>query len=57
MKYSLMTHMIDREIKLKKPTFIHLLIMKDMGYQGQPPTLGRRSRFSGPMECPWKTAP
>ena len=39
MKYSLMTHMIDKEIKLKKPTFIHILIMKDMGYTGEDPTL------------------
>ncbi len=45
MKYSLMTHMIDREIKLKKPTFIHLLIMKDMGYQGQAPTLEEAFAF------------
>lgn len=45
MKYSLMTHMIDKEIKLKKPTFIHLLIMKHMGYEGPEPTLEEALEF------------
>lgn len=34
MKYSLMSLEIDRELHLKKPNFIHRLILKDMGYDG-----------------------
>ena len=45
MKYSLMSHMIDEEVKLKKPTLIHKLIMQDMGYQGPEPTLEEAFAF------------
>ena len=45
MKYSLMSHMIDQEIKLKKPTFIHKLILRDLGYQGADPTLEEAFAF------------
>ena len=45
MKYSLMSHMIDQEIKLKKPTFIHRLILRDMGYTGEDPTLEEAFAF------------
>ena len=35
MKYSLMTLMIDQEIKITKPSFIHKMILHDMGYDGE----------------------
>ena len=34
MKYSLMSLMIDKELKIKKPSFIQMLIMRSMGYEG-----------------------
>ncbi len=39
MKYSLMSLMIDREIRIKKPSFIQILIMRSMGYDGAEPTV------------------
>ena len=37
MKYSLMTLMIQDEIKVKKPSFIQKIIMRSMGYDGPEP--------------------
>ena len=34
MKYSLMSHMIDSELKYTKPSFIHKMILNDLGYAG-----------------------
>lgn len=37
MKYSLMSLMIDQELKIKKPSFIQVIIMRSMGYEGPEP--------------------
>ena len=37
MKYSLMSLMIDQELKIKKPSFIQVIIMRSMGYDGPEP--------------------
>lgn len=34
MKYSLMSLMIDSQLKITKPNFIHMTMAKDMGYEG-----------------------
>ena len=39
MKYSLMSLMVDTELKLEKPNFIHMAILNDMGYEGKDPTI------------------
>lgn len=38
MKYSLMSLMIDKELTIKKPSFIQVLMMRGMGYEGPKPT-------------------
>lgn len=45
MKYSLMSLMIDKELKIKKPSFIQVLIMRNMGYQGPEPTVDEMFAF------------
>ena len=45
MKYSLMSLMIDKELKIKKPSFIQMLIMRSMGYQGPEPTVDEMFEF------------
>lgn len=37
MKYSLMSLMIDQELKIQKPSFIQKIIMRQMGYTGPDP--------------------
>lgn len=37
MKYNLMSLMIDQELKIKKPSFIQVIIMRSMGYEGPEP--------------------
>jgi len=37
MKYSLMSLMIGDELKIKKPSFIQVIIMRSMGYEGPDP--------------------
>lgn len=45
MKFSLMSLMIDKELKIKKPSFIQVLIMRKMGYDGPEPTAEEMFRF------------
>ena len=39
MKYSLMSLMVNDELKVKKPNFIHMTMMKEFGYEGENPTV------------------
>ena len=45
MKYSLMSLMIDQEVKIKKPNFIQMIIMRSMGYDGPEPSVEEMFRF------------
>ena len=45
MKYSLMSLMIDRELKIRKPSFIQMLILRSMGYEGPEPSVEEMFAF------------
>lgn len=45
MKYSLMSLMIDKELTIKKPSFIQILMMRGMGYDGPEPTAEEMFHF------------
>lgn len=45
MKYSLMSLMIDKELKIKKPSFIQMIILRAMGYEGPEPTVEEMFAF------------
>lgn len=54
MKYSMMSLMVDSEIKLKKPSFIHMAILGSLGYQGQNPTIDEALEFINAHGIPMK---
>ncbi len=54
MKYSLMSLMVDTELKLMKPNFIHMSILKDMGYEGNDPTIDEVFEFLNAHGVPMK---
>lgn len=45
MKYSLMSHMIDSELKYSKPSFIHKMILNDLGYSGDYSDIDEAMKF------------
>lgn len=54
MKYSLMSLMVDTELKLMKPNFIHMSILNDMGYEGKDPTIDEVFEFLNAHGVPMK---
>lgn len=45
MKYSLMSLMMDQELKVSKPSFIHVAMAKELGYDGDMTSLDDMFRF------------
>lgn len=45
MKYSLMSLMVSDELKVTKPNFIHMAMLKDLGYEGENPTIEEAFEF------------
>ena len=54
MKYSLMSLMVDPEIRLSRPSFIHMAILNGMGYQGENPTIEEALEFINAHGIPMK---
>lgn len=54
MKYSLMSLMVDTELKLEKPNFIHMAILNDMGYEGKDPTIDEVFEYLNAHGVPMK---
>ena len=54
MKYSLMSLMIDKALKVTKPSFIHRLILNDLGYQGEVHDIEEMFRFFQDHGIPMK---
>ena len=54
MKYSLMSLMIDQELKVTKPSFIHKMILRDLGYEGEVQDIGEMFRFFQDHGIPMK---
>ena len=54
MKYSLMSLMIDQEIKITKPSFIHKMILHDLGYEGEVQDIGEMFQFLQSHGIPMK---
>lgn len=54
MKYSLMSHMIDSELKYTKPSFIHQMILRDLGYKGDYSSIDEAMQFFADNGVPIK---
>lgn len=54
MKYSLMSHMIDSELKYSKPSFIHKMILNDLGYAGDYSDIDAAMQFFADCKVPIK---
>ncbi|MCI6465681.1 MAG: sugar phosphate isomerase/epimerase [Faecalicatena sp.] len=54
MKYSLMSLMVNDELKVTKPNFIHLSIIRDMGYEKENPSLEEVHEFLNAHGIPVK---
>lgn len=54
MKYSLMSLMVDTELKLTRPNFIHMQMLDSMGYEGSNPTIDEVFEFLNAHGIPMK---
>lgn len=54
MKYSLMSLMVDSELKLSRPNFIHMAMLNSMGYEGDQPTIEEVFEFLNAHGIPMK---
>ena len=54
MKYSLMSLMLDSELKLTRPNFIHMAMLNSMGYKGENPTIDEVFQFLNDHGIPAK---